>query len=100
MIFKVTATVTKEVWSNDSAYLYQVVEQISSDRKKNWTIFTKVKLGEGQEATFEGYISESKDKKVKDANGKDIWRTAFNAESVILTEDVEPHFDESQEVPF
>jgi hypothetical protein len=100
MIFKVTATVLKELWSSGDSYLYSVQERISADRTKNWTIFTKSKLSVDAEAVFEGYISESKDKKLKDQNGKDIWRTAFNAESVILTTEVEPHFDDSQEVPF
>ena len=100
MIFKVTATVLKELWAGGDSYLYSVQEQISADRTKNWTIFTTEKLAVDAEAVFEGYVSESKDKKVKDANGKDIWRTAFNAESVILTTEVEPHFDDSQEVPF
>lgn len=100
MIFKVTATVVKELWAGGDAYLYSVKETISSDRTKNWTIFTKSKLSVDAEAVFEGYVSESKDKKLKDQNGKDIWRTAFNAESVILTTEVEPHFDDSEPLPF
>lgn len=100
MIFKVKATVLRELWNGGGSYLYQVQETISEDRTKNWAIFTKTELEAGQEAVFEGYVSESKDKKRNDQNGKAIYQTSYNAESVILTEDVDPHFNTEEDIPF
>lgn len=88
MKFQLTAKVEKQLWTNDEAWLYQVKEQISSDKTKNWTLFTKMELSVSGEYQFAGYVSESKDKKTKTQDGKDIWRATFNAEQVALAGDI------------
>lgn len=103
MIFKLKATVQKELWSSGDSYLYSVQETISQDRTKNWSIFTEQELAIGAEATFEGYVSESKDKKLVDQNGKAIYKTSFNADRVEVANEIEsqePYFNEREDIPF
>ena len=80
MNFQIKAKIEKELWSNDQSTMYKISEA-DSDKAKQWTVFTTEKLTLGSVYELAGRISESKDKKVKDANGRDIWRATFNAET-------------------
>lgn len=104
MKFELKATIEKQVWTNGESYLYGVTDQ-ETERAKQWSIFTKEAVEIGATYLVTGTVSEGKDKKVKDANGRDIWRTNFNAESVKLIsadakESLEPDFSSSEEIPF
>ena len=79
MTFNLKATVIKQLWASGTSYLYQVEDQ---EKQKKWTVFTNEQLSGGQVYEFSGKVSEAKDKKTKDANGRDIWRTNFNAEKI------------------
>lgn len=81
MIFKVKARVEKCVWNNQESYLYAVIET-AEDKQKKWSIFTKNELANGCEYEFTGQVSNAKDKKTNQ------WKTNFNAETVVLSEDI------------
>jgi hypothetical protein len=81
MNFEITGVVAKELWSGNGAFLYTI---IVPNEKARWPVFTKVKLEVNDDVTISGYCGSTKDKKVKDANGRDIWKTTFNAEHVKL----------------
>lgn len=101
MKFEVNARPTKLLWSGNGSFLYLVEED--SEKKKKWSIFTAEQLNEGQLHKFTGTVSESKDKKVKDSNGRDIWRATFSAdkiEGVATNDDIGPEFSQSDDIPF
>lgn len=81
MTFKVTGRIDKQLWTNHESWLYKISERIG-DRDKSWTIFTKQELFVDQIMEFSGVVTESKDKKVNDQNGKPIYRTSFNADQI------------------
>lgn len=81
MKFQVTAKVEKEVWKNDQSFLYNV-QELNTNRTKHWSFWTVEPLTIGESYDFTGTVSESKDKKVKDQNGRDIWRPTFNVDLV------------------
>jgi hypothetical protein len=81
MNFSLTGQVEKQLWSGPDSWLYLVIDHRSKNKSK-WSIFTKQELNLNTEYTFTGYVSTSADKKVKDANGKDIYRTSFNATEI------------------
>lgn len=83
MIFEMKAKALKQVWKNETSFLYNV-EELNEKRKK-WNVWTKEPLELNQEYELKGTVTESKDKKVKDANGYDIWRTQLNVEIVKQT---------------
>lgn len=87
MTFQLKAKVIKSVWNNEKSWLYKVEEQ-NQDRTKSWSIFCEQELIADNYYQFEGTVSESKDKKVQDANGKDIYRANFNAQKITASEDV------------
>lgn len=106
MKFQLRATAEKQLWTNDESYMYAISES-DSNRTKKWTIFTRESLCLGQVYDFAGTVSESKDKKTKDANGRDIWKVNFNADIIKGAETMEtfdpnsePNFNESDEIPF
>ncbi len=86
MEFKVTAKVAKQLWTNDQTSWLYLVEEQQQDREKKWTVFCEQSLNLDAYYTFEGTVSESKDKKVKDASGKDIYRATFNAQKITSNE--------------
>lgn len=81
MKFETSAKVDKLLWTNQQSFMYKVTETIG-EKSKQWVIFTKQEVTIGFDYTFAGTVSESKDKKVQDANGRDIWRATFNAEQI------------------
>ncbi len=106
MKFQIRASVEKELWNGGTAFLYKVTD-LDSERAKSWSVFTKEQLFVGSSYDLSGVVSESKDKKLKDQNQRDIWRATFNAESVNeirVSNDPEPSFEDSfnsgDEIPF
>jgi hypothetical protein len=79
MKFQVNARIEKVLWSNETAWLYKIVD-VDSKKQKGWTVFTQEPLNIGSDYQLNGYITETKDKKRKDENAKDIWQTTFNVE--------------------
>jgi hypothetical protein len=77
MQFKVQARIEKVLWSSDKAALYQI-RDINSKREKRWNVFSDQKLNVASDYELSGYCTEAKDKKLKDENARDIWRTTFN----------------------
>lgn len=77
MKFKINARIEKVLWSSDTAWLYQI-RDTESKREKRWIVFADRQLNVGSDYELSGYVSESKDKKLKDENARDIWRTTFN----------------------
>jgi len=103
MKFQVRAKVEKILWSNEESFMYKIID-IDSQKQKQWVVFTKQRLEIGSSCELAGYISESKDKKTKDENGRDIWKATFNAEFITPIENFnqapEPSFGESDDIPF
>ena len=86
MKFNLKCKVEKQLWTNQSdSWLYKV-----NDLEKNgkaWTVFTKEPLLENVFYEISGQVTESKDKKTKDQNGRDIWRATFSAEEIKETQE-------------
>lgn len=82
MKFNIKCKVEKQLWSNQvDSWLFKV-NDTESTKGKSWTIFTKKPLMENVVYEIFGYVTESKDKKTKDQNGRDIWRATFSADEV------------------
>jgi hypothetical protein len=82
MKFEVVAKVEKQLWTNDTTWLYKVIET-QGDKQKPWVIFTKQVLPLEQSFKFSGYVSSSVDKKRTATDNKPINNTSFNAEMII-----------------
>lgn len=88
MKFQLTAKVDKQLWTNNTdAWLY-LVEETFNDKTKKWTVFCDSELAQNAVYNFEGYVTETKDKKKKDQDGKDIYRATFNANKITDASDV------------
>lgn len=91
MRFQGKAEAEKLLWQGPSSYLYMVVDKTDPEKPRKWKMFTEEELAIGKTYSFEGTISESKDKKVKDTAGYDIYRTNFNADKIV---------EDSESLPF
>jgi hypothetical protein len=99
MKFQVNARIEKVLWTNQTAWLYQVTDT-ESNKQKKWTVFTDRELNIGSDYLLSGYLSESKDKKLKDENQKDIWRTTFNVTEAKNTDGTASESANEADFPF
>jgi len=92
MKFKLIGKVIEEKWSDISkpTYLY-AVEEKQKEKTKKWFIWTNEALILHTTYEIEGYISEAPDKYKgvvkKTSEGKDIWKTNYNATVIVSNED-------------
>ena len=79
MRFELTAKPTKQIWTNNESWLYEVTE--IGEKQNRWSIFTRQELNPQSTYLISGYCGHGKSKKL-DANNKPIWQINFNAEEI------------------
>lgn len=86
MKFKLTGTMNRVLWKNDSgtSFLVSIQEaevnpKTSETHTKTWSIFTKQELFVGAQYDIEGYVSEIPNKGFVNEQGKVAYKANFNA---------------------